>query len=180
MLAALVLTTSCAGGVTVYSYFRHTSGPIDSELAYAGTRGPVPTRIHGNPFAVSKARLDRWVTDALGDSPVGTVAAFSTAKAGPGSPYRMVLSFDGPHDLDGEDLCRGAVPATRNATAGAVRLAAAFCLGDGALSEATGEAYGVSGLDDPDMQMLVNQIMFVLFPGEEEDDDDDQDEPPIP
>ena len=172
VLAALAVQ-ACTG-VVVYGYFRHTTAGLDSELAYAGSRGPVHTRIYGNPFPVAKSRLASVVISEMTASAPGAAAKFSTRKAESPSPYRMALRFNGPRNLTDHALCDdGGGDSDAVQPAGRVHLAAAFCIGDEPLSSATGEAHNVTGVDDPRLRELVSQLTLVLFPPEEDDDDDD-------
>ncbi|MBM3567623.1 MAG: hypothetical protein FJX46_02585 [Alphaproteobacteria bacterium] len=145
LLLLVVLLSACATTETQIVSARFSWSYDASTLARSARAGGVSAHVIGNPTTLpaeeartriaALVRLPSWAPT----QPVRAVAG--DRREG----YRLVLGFD---TLTGT-LCAAGTSAESRPTPFAMRLNAAFCLGDGLLSEATAVANGRPEIDSP-------------------------------
>jgi hypothetical protein len=136
-------------------------------VQYAAAAGPILTVVRGTPFGTSQAAIEAAVVEAIDGAPLVISPHFTAdPAAAPRPDYRAVFVFDPPDGATARAACADRVrpePADAASRAG-VRVLAAFCGGERVLSEVTGEARSVSGLDHPDFRALLRQTVRDLLP----------------
>ncbi len=172
-VAALLLIGAggCSNGVVVRGDFAHAID-VQSQLAYATAGHQMKTGIQGNPFDVPEDTFVAAVTAAMRGANPGVPVTFSTdPTANTRRPYHVVVQFNPPVSLGGEELCGGESQSSDSSSSGKLRVLAAFCYGDQILSESQGEAANLAGPSDPRFRFLVQQVILVLFPPDEPPDE---------
>ncbi len=159
-LAALV--AGCADTVvlqpTTVGSYRPTM------LNYAASQGAMKTEIIGNPFDGPKEDLERVVTDGLTRSHFGPSLAFATSVSPDNrSPYRTVLVFNPTLDHTSTNIC-GAPDRATQARGDRIRVMAAFCSADRAVTYTRGSVAGATGPTDARFRALIRQLGLGLFP----------------
>jgi hypothetical protein len=169
----------CAGGPRVYNEdLRHAYNL--GEFGYAAGRRDLQTIVRGDPFGIGEAAFEGAVVEAPQRHPPRpqptnfTVSPGDSARAN----YHAVFLFDAPPATAGIGLCATPPHVPVVDTDGVVRVTAGFCRGSGVLTRVTGEVAGASGVDDPQFDALVGQVIDALFPIRNPDQDDD-DQPVI-
>lgn len=142
---------------------RFEIGPLArSAWDYAGSRGPVLTIIHGNPFVADDERFRRAVLDELGRTPSVRVTAYTTD---PGLAFqpstRLILAFDTAPNTDGNKLCAGEVPPP--APGEALTMLMVLCSDSRLLSEVGGRMARGEGADDPRFRQLIDLSFRMLI-----------------
>ncbi len=169
--AALLLIGAggCSNGVVVHSDIAHAID-VQSQLAYATAGHQMKTRILGNPFDVPEDTFVTVVTTTMRGANPGVPVTFSTdPTANTRKPYHVVVQFNPPVSLGGEELCGGASQSSDGSSSGNFRVVTAFCYGDEVLSEAQAEAANVAGPSDPRFRFMIQQVILFLFPPDEPD-----------
>jgi hypothetical protein len=161
-LGLLAGLAACAATTTNSSV--NTGYTVDA-LRYAASKGYLLTEVRGNPFTVPQPAFAEAVTRAMYGHHHGPDVPFvTTAPPQSSSPYRVVLVFDPAAVVDAHELCLGAASPVEPPRPGAVRLVAAFCEPDGALTWVHASGPPASGPDDPAFQALIAQVTNELFP----------------
>ncbi len=162
----------CVDGVVVHSDIAYALD-IQSQLDYATAGYQMKTRIYGNPFSGPKESFVIAVTAAMRGSNPGVPATFSTdPKTNMREPYHVVVQFNPPVSLEGDDLCGNVAQSNDDPSPAKLRITAAFCFGDQILSEVQGSVTNVAGPNDPRFQFLIHQVTRFLFPPDELQGDD--------
>ncbi|RDD63246.1 hypothetical protein [Ferruginivarius sediminum] len=160
---AAAAVAGCAGQPTIENTYRSSYDP--SLLSYAASKGGMKTEILGAPFPTGeRTQLERAVTNRLEQAAPGPRMAFFTeAPADYTSPYRVVLLFDPAPGQPLHDLCNR--PDLKSQPGdGPVKVTAAFCSSDRAITRVAGSVGNVQSADDPAFQNLIGQIAHGLFP----------------
>jgi hypothetical protein len=173
-LIALVLAgaaASCANTGVVLSPASYYGAYSPSALSYSATSGGILVQVVGNPFDVPQADLERAVTGAMTGSHFGPAVDFVTARSdGFRSPYRIVMVFDSAQGYTEGKLCRESGPFETGAGE-IVKVQAALCAGETALTGVSGRVAQVTGPDDPQFRRLISQITMNLLPPSHPDHD---------
>ena len=158
------LLAACAGQSTIYNNML-SSAYRPYEYGYGAGRRDLTTIIVGNPFGIEQAELDSRLLAMANQSPTFLQPTHFTTTPGPSArpQYRAVFLFNRQIVLPGL-ACRAPeqIPAAELGTT--TRLVAVFCRYGGYLSTVTGELKGVTGIDDPDFQRMIGQMVPLLFP----------------
>lgn len=176
VLIAAAMTAALAGCVDAVIVYGDRSYARDTyeELVLAGTMGPLPVIVRGNPFAADKARFDAAVIAGLNASQYAGQVQFAigTEGSGPGR-YHVVLVFNPPGPFSAAELCRGDWRNAPIALGSTRTVSGAFCQQNIGLTEAKAQVGNVSGPDDPKLQALVKQLAIGLFPRYHEPENND-------
>ena len=161
-MAAAVTLAACAAGAVDTPYLS-TWDPYT--VNYIAAKGPVYTKIVGNPFEGSQEALERSVTGAMTGSNAGQPLRFSTQEDPNNvSPYRLVVLFGAEKGFGPARLCEADAKQIEQAD-GPVRVIATLCAGDTRESSVTARlAPTAAGPDDPAFRSLVRQMARALFP----------------
>jgi len=159
--AALLFALFYERGPTISK--RYEIGPLArSAWDYAGSRGPVLTAVHGNPFTVGDEGFHRAVLDELGRMPTVRVTRYTTDTAEAFQPKtRLVLVFDGPPSTDGNAVCAGSVPSP--APGDSLVMLMVLCSEDRLLAEVGGRMQRVEGADHPLFRDLIGLSLRMLI-----------------
>ncbi len=172
--ALAMFAAGCANAVMVQPTTIGAYRP--SMLNYAAGQGAMKTEIIGNPFDGPKEDLERVVTGGLTRSHFGPSLAFATSVSPDNrSPYRTVLVFNPTLDHTSANIC-GAPGRATQARGDRVRVLAAFCSADRAVTCTRGSVAGATGPTDAPFRALIRQLGLELFPLEDPTrGDDDRD-----
>lgn len=177
---SLLLAMACGGcsdAIIVHADFS-TDRDVQNHLAYATDGHPMRTLVKGNPFPGPMEGFVSTVTSAMSGANPGRAARFSADPNEPNlKPYLVVMQFNPSRALRASELCAGNARGDETPSSGKVSIAAGFCFGDDALSEARAEVSGVSGPDDPRFRQAVQDVTYFLFPPDEPQGESDA---PIP
>lgn len=169
-LAALV--AGCAGAVIVQPTAVSDYRP--SMLNYAASQGAMKTEVIGNPFDGPKEDLDRAVTGVLTQSHFGPELTFATSVSPDNrSPYRTVLVFSPTLDHTSGTIC-GAPGRATQARGDRIRVMAAFCSADRAVTHTRGSVAGATGPTDGRFRALIRQLGLELFPPRDSNRENDR------
>ncbi len=169
-LAAVV--AGCADAVIVRTTAVSDYRP--SMLNYAASQGAMKTEVIGNPFDGPKEDLDRAVTGGLMRSHFGPNLAFATTVSPDNrSPYRTVLVFNPTLDHTSGNIC-GAPGRATQARGDRIRVLAAFCSADRAVTYTRGSVAGATGPTDARFRALIRQLGLELFPPRDPNRDNDR------
>lgn len=174
VLAGCLLIAGCSDATVLYNNFVHSRyHPI--EFGVGAGRKDLKTVIHGDPFAMGQTDFAAATIDVLNrHQPFLQPTHFATTPGENASPnHRMVLLFNQPI-VALYALCREPLPASKadTETSGTLHVAAAFCLNQGVLTSVQGKVDKVDGIEDPKFDLLLGQIVLVLFPPIDPNDDD--------
>jgi len=153
--------SACAGGTVGTAYL----GSYDpATVNYVAARGPLHTEVLGNPFAASRAELERAVTEAMSGANPGQPMQFSTEKdLRNRSPYRLVVVFNPGREIGPQKLCEGTAAPSAEAD-GTIRILAAFCADGSRETSVAGRLGQVTGPNDPALRTLLRHMTAELFP----------------
>lgn len=127
--------------------------------------GPMLVEIRGDPFGVDPERFRNVTLAAMNGSIQRNASwAVTTDPESAGSQeIRIVVTFNGSSNVNGIDQClgrsRGGGPIHR----GFIWVVATLCDGRSVLANVTGEIAKTSGIDDPNFDALVSQVMLDMF-----------------
>ena len=150
-----------------------------SSFRYAGAERDFHTVIVGNPFRLSRRRLDAAMIDAMQGRDKGMGSNFTTTPSDNALwPFRIVMLFNPEGPEPGKAMC-GDVSALRSGDTGKrLRLLAAFCYGDELMYAFLAEGPATASPRDAGFRALMGDLMFYFVPYEgftdERDDDDDK------
>lgn len=161
LVAVVLLLLGGCGGSTVYSNYYNSSYSPD-HVRFASAVGPTLAVIRDNPFPGDAGNAA--VLAAMQERNYGPRLYFvQTPRPDDRYGYKVVMDFGSA--TPSTTLCqRGPTPSSARAASGRVVVAAAFCIGDLLLSDATGAVEGVSGPDDPRFRRLIGDILVALTP----------------
>jgi len=173
-LAAGLLLAGCGSGPRLYNHAVHI-GYSPTEFGYGAGRRDLKTVIRGDPLGLGEEAFAAAVVEALNRHPPSPQPTHFTLEPGESAreAYRAVLLFDAPPGVLPGAICREPPDVPVVETEDEVRVAAAFCRYRGALTRVTGEAYRISGVDDPAFDRLIGQIVLALFPRRDPSEEDD-------
>ena len=158
---------ACSGGAVDTPY----NGTYDSSmLRYVAGKGALYTQIVGNPFDVSKDKVESVVTGAMFGAHFGPDVRFSTERDPDNtSPYSVVLLFNPAPSVTAIQLCKNPDPQLARAVSGQTRVMLAFCSSGYRESSVTGRVSGVTDPDDDACRGLIRQMTGQLFPPKNSD-----------
>ena len=158
LVCAGLALSACAGGSLIYySDYGRYSG---STALVAAPNGEMPLAVYGNPTAAPPAVFAAAVGEGLDGTHVDHRTRFiPTAMPNP-SGYRTVVVFG---ETSQQSICQySGSPDDRAEAPGP--MAAAFCLGEEALSYVSGRIAALSGPDDPALAQQMSITGVTLFP----------------
>lgn len=162
----LVVLGACTGRNVAF-----VDGEFDglerSSFRYAGAERDFHTVIVGNPFRLSKRRVDAAVIDAMQGTDKGLRSNFTTTPSDNALwPFRIVMLFN-PEGLEtGEAMC-GDVSALRSGETGKrIRLLAAFCYGDELMYAFLAGGPATASPRDAGFRALMGDLMYYFVPYE--------------
>ena len=162
--ACAVLISSTAQAAIIYRDHVATAYSRAEFHSVASGHGFL-TEIHGAPYG-DAAALRTAVLDALPASALGRDIRFVTETSEGMDPrYRLVLVFNGPKNVNADDLCTRAndIPTQPLAADDRLFVQAAYCRIDTALTDAVGVT-GARSAAERDFTRLIEQLGLVLFP----------------
>lgn len=173
----VLLLSSCANQTRIYRNTVTTNyRPI--EYGYGAGRRDLLTVIRGDPFGLGKQQFEAAMIEILARHPPRPQPTNFTTTPGPSArlAYRAVFLFDAPPALLDRGLCRQPVDQLPRVEIGeALRITAAFCRDQGLLTAVAGDIpAGVTGIDDPKFDDLIELVIAGLFPNKDPDTDDDR------
>ena len=143
----------------------------DGDLSYATHKGSIVTHIAGNPFGGSNSTFADTVRKMVYGQTTGRRVEFVVqAEKRSLTPYKVVLAFNAPPNIDGHDLCKSRDKTTTAGTSGTLRATIAFCEGDRLKSDAYAQAGGIGGAGDKKFLNVVQQITRSMVPPNGSDD----------
>lgn len=167
MTIAAALTLGGCGLVSVDDAPAPRHSYFDGDFEYAAHKGAVLAEIAGNPFGMPPESFQTIVIDRMqGQTRASPGGHFVTAPNDQTiAPYKVVVAFNMPPNVDGHVLCRGTSnlpPPVQNGVN--LTLDMAFCFGDGLKTDAKGRVAGVTGVDDPKFTELVRRVAYAMLP----------------
>lgn len=168
---ALVLG-GCAGQVmTVNEY---SPSYLWEDVRYASSGRDTRVIIRGNPFGLPQPAFEQAVLDAMRDQQMWIETNFTVKPDNAHKDFKVVILFNGPDDVLGEDLC--SVPGKYDSVSGSsgLRVQAAWCYGDDPETQVVGSA-GADSVKSPAFAALIAQTTRALFPPTPDDDDGQDD-----
>jgi len=163
-VAGLLAVAGCAGMsmVSPPNYGRYSS----SDFAWAAGGRDLRVVVRGNPSSLPDPVFRQQVVDAMQGKNPGPPTHFTlTPDASARPDYRVVLVFDAPGTLAGYEVCRGDPPVDVVAPRGRpVRVAAAFCWRDEALSDTGASAPALGPDPRPQLETLMGSLIPTLLP----------------
>ncbi len=150
------------------------AGPVDTPYVstwdpytvnYIAAKGPVHTKVIGNPFEGSQEALERSVTSAMTGANAGQPLRFSTQEDPKNvSPYRVVVLFGAEAGVGPARVCQADAGQIKQAD-GPVRVIAALCAGNMRENSVTARlAPTTAGPDDPAFRSVLRQMTRAIFP----------------
>lgn len=184
LLAAATALASCAGmGDTGVSVGRvQQTGYQPSMRNYIADRGGMALEVVGIPFPGAETRFAQIAAHTLTESHFGPAFTVHADPAdAPDTPFRTVVVVNATETVTPANACKtGPETATQSAADGQLRVIAALCRNDKAVTRVTGRAAGVSGVEDPRVVQLFRQIGLTLYTSRDETVDRDTDILPMP
>ena len=171
-LAVVLLLVGCAGRPLVYNeQLSHAYRP--TEYGYGAGRRDFTTVIQGDPFQLGEGEFQAQFVDLLNrHQPILQPTHFTTTPGPSARPiYRVVFLFNTKYVLPNQ-MCRQPLDVPAAEPGKTVRVMAAFCRWQGALSTVTGEVE-VASVDDPRFESMIGQMIWLLFPPIDPSEDDD-------
>lgn len=173
LLLALGLSIFVATLGGCVTQMRGYSG-VDNEgkrefLTYAASQSPVLLEVKRAPFAggdkLTSAAAARFASGAIFAHP----ARFTADPASALHPdYRVVFYVNSFPAGSPDGLCESGEDLPRKEAPGQIRLDAAFCAGDEALSTAWAQGPAVINPEEPAFRAMVRGLVNELFPREKE------------
>ncbi len=162
-IALAIVLAACATPGAIF-YGRNLSALYRTlEISAAGTQGPVPLILRGNPFGGPSAAIAGQTIAGMSSSAALYPMRLTTGDPGPRSvDYRVIVAFGQPA-LGPNGLC--ADPDAPFATEARVNASAAFCIGDRLVSSTRGRSLDpIAGPDDPAFGAFMKSLTDALFP----------------
>jgi len=160
----LISFIGCANPTIVtHVYYDHSE--IIDVFRYAVDGRDFLVEIQGNPTYDPNVMFDSAVLSAMHGHHGGPPTKFTTTPSEKTrSDYRIVFVFGAPPSVGSKSACGGGGPGTTTAVTGRVRIQAAFCHQDRALSYARVFFGPISGVSDPRLASAVEQATLSLIP----------------
>ena len=170
-LTVVLLLVGCAGQPLVYNE-QLSPAYRPTEYGYGAGRRDFTTVIQGDPFQLGEGEFQAQFVDLLNrHQPILQPTHFTTTPGPSARPiYRVVFLFNTRYVLPNQ-MCRQPLDVPAAEPGKAVRVMAAFCRWQGALSTVTGEVE-VASLDDPRFESMIGQMIWLLFPPIDPSEDD--------
>ena len=171
-LTVVLLLVGCAGRPLVYNeQLSHAYRP--TEYGYGAGGRDFTTVIQGDPFQLGEGEFQAQFVDLLNrHQPILQPTHFTTTPGPSARPiYRVVFLFNTKYVLPNQ-MCRQPLDVPAAEPGKTVRVMAAFCRWQGALSTVTGEVE-VASIDDPRFESMIGQMIWLLFPPIDPSEDDD-------
>lgn len=165
--SVLILTAAGLGACTSQPTVSETQRTQydTSVLRYAASKGGIPVEARGRAFNRDAGELAPQLAAGLERATSAyNVGFLSQTPADFSSPYRVVMHFDPPSGTNTADLCESAGDREATAAGGTLKVAAAFCAKDKALTHLNGRVADPGSADAPAFARLVTQIGQGLFP----------------
>ncbi|MBM3521605.1 MAG: hypothetical protein FJX57_01495 [Alphaproteobacteria bacterium] len=147
------------------TYFGRDLSPLyrQLEIGAAGTQGPVPLLLRGNPFGGSAAALAEAARAGMSASAAIYPIRLTLSDPGPRSvDYRIIVAFGQP-GLGANGLC--AAPDAPFGPEPMVNATAAFCIGERLVSAARGRSLDpIAVPEDPAFAAFMKGLAEALFP----------------
>ena len=176
-LGLVLLLSSCANQTRIYRN-TVTTNYRPAEYGYGAGRRDLLTVIRGDPFGLGQQRFEAAMIEVLARHPPRPQPTNFTTTPGPSArlAYRAVFLFDAPPAVLDRRLCRQPVEDLPQVEIGeALRITAAFCRNQGLLTAVAGDIPGgLTGIDDPKFDDLIELVIARLFPNVNPDTDDDR------
>lgn len=135
-----------------------------SLMVYAASRGGIPVEISGEAFSATQESVDATVTDSLTRATGSYQVPFSTRPAaGTQDAYRVVMTLNPAKNAPTHRICQSNIDSTGVAGEN-VRVAAALCASDQAVTRVSGQVDGATSPDSDAFRNLVTQVGHGLFP----------------
>jgi hypothetical protein len=165
--------SGCSGAPKVYGEYVQSTYST-TEFGYGAGHRDLWTQFRGDPFGLGDDAFADSMTDVLRRHPPRPQPANYTTDPGESARqnYRVVFYFDPPTSYLTTRLCR--LPQPMSSGEGGkkpLRVAAAFCRGQGVLTAVRGHLDDVDGIDDPAFDRLIGQLVYALFPTHDSDRD---------
>lgn len=165
---ALALLGACAGAGVITTDARQ-SGYDPSLIGDAAGRGGMALEVKGRPFPDDGGRFAEVAARALTEAHRGPAfTVYPDPAAAPDGPLRTVVIANAATAVTPARACTTEVSGNPVAADGTLAVTAALCRGDKAVTRMTGRAAGVSGPDDPKVDLLFRQIARELYPRDNE------------
>lgn len=136
-------------------------------VTHAIGKGPLPTRITGNPSSLGQAEFERLTLSRLRLEGGFPRAVFATdVRPGPNQPYHLALVFNPADRLaPGDTLCTGE---SATVAAGAeLYIRAAFCRRGEALTTNFARLPTPASFSGTDFQQALDQVITLLMPAQD-------------
>jgi hypothetical protein len=171
-LATVLLLVGCAGQTLVYND-QLSPAYRPTEYGYGAGRRDFTTVVQGNPFQLGEQQFEEQFVALLNrHQPILQPTHFTTTPGPSARPiYRAVFLFNTKAVLPNQ-MCRQPLEVPAVDLGNTVRVMAAFCRWQGALSTVTGEVE-VDSMDDPRFESLIGQMIWLLFPPIDPSEDGD-------
>jgi hypothetical protein len=162
-LAAMLLLVGCAHQTLVYNE-QLSPAYRPTEYGYGAGRRDFTTVIQGNPFELGEEEFQAQFVDLLNrNQPILQPTHFTTTPGPSARPaYRAVFAFNTRLVLPNQ-MCVQPLDLPPAEVGDTIRVSAAFCRWQGALTSVTGEV-AVDSIDDPRFESMIGQMMWLLFP----------------
>lgn len=167
--AALALVLGgCAGQAMTVN--EHSPSYLWEDVRYASSGRDTRVVIRGNPFGLQQPAFEQAVLDAMRGQQMWIETNFTVRPTNAHKDFKVVMLFNGPDDVLGEDLC--SVPGKYSSVSGSsgLRVQAAWCYGDDPETQVVGSS-GANGVNSPGFAALIGQTTRELFPPTPDDDD---------
>ena len=153
-------------GVVVNDYVQHNNY-VRGEEDYAIRHGAIRVEVAGDTLGLPPPQFAARVVEEMRRSyrPAGgTYTLDASRETDP--RYRIVMMFHPHPAVSANDVCSAPAPyqPAPRAPGERLRLLAAFCSGNLALSEAYGWAAGVNGALSSNFPALVHRVTMAVFP----------------
>lgn len=178
LVAAAVVLAGCA--VTdpsdVSTGQVQTAGYEPSMRNYVADRGGMPLEVIGDPFPGSGDRFAEIAAQAISNSHFGPAfELYVDPSDAPDGAFRTAIVANPGETVTPANACKTDADGTAVGSGGTLRVIAALCRGDKAITRLTGQAVGVTGPDDPKVARLFRQIGATLYPSRSDQTDKSQD-----
>jgi hypothetical protein len=165
-VAGLAILLAGCPGVVVNDYVQHNNY-VRGEEDYAMRNGEMRVEVAGDTLGLPPPQFAARVVEEMRQSyrPVGgTYTLDASRETDP--RYRIVMMFHPAPAVSANNVCAAPAPyrPAPRAPGERLRLLAAFCGGNLALSEAYGWGSDVTGVPSPNFPDLVRRVTLALFP----------------
>lgn len=160
-LGAAMALSACSGPIVYWNYY--ASGYEPGHVALAAANNPALAVIRGDPFANDPNNAG--VLAAMQGRNFGPKIYFAqTPRPDDRYGYKVVLDFGVSGYGYGSACEAGPAPPNPRPPGERIDVAAAFCVGDVLLTDASGSVSGATSPDDPRFRRLIGDIMVALTP----------------